>query len=171
MVHYTKVDAMNDEIEHDSEFELDDYSSPHYAYDEDYYDEDERDYYFSDFDEWDGPDVYYCEICGEDESEGHESHAHALHENAERDLKSLLVSYPCRIDGEPLEFHAYCPPDECVTDEYALAVCHVCGETYTILHTKNRTQIIDVYLGIGGYFDGVWDDNQPVDVEPVEPPF
>lgn len=141
-------------------------------YDDDDHDDDEDDYYFSDFDEWDGADVYYCEICGEDESEGHHDHTHAIHDNAERDLTPLLASYPCRIDGSPLEFHAYCPPDEFVSEEYALAVCHDCGESYTILHTKKRTAIIDVYLGIGGHFAGVQGDLQTLEeFENVELPF
>jgi hypothetical protein len=156
----------------DDELEAEYWGYSQYDDDEDCYDDDEDDYYFSDFDEWDGPDIYYCQICGEDESGEHEPHAHALHDNAERDLIPLMASHTCGIDGSPLEFHAYCPPDEFVLDEYALVVCRDCGEIHTILHTKNRAAIIAVYLGIGGHFAGVWSDSQTIEeYENVELPF
>lgn len=144
---------MDDEIEQ-SEFELDDDDSPYWNFDDQYWDEEDDHDYYDDEEEY----HYWCDICDAMDEDPCNEVIHDWHDKARAALDPQLDYWKCGSCGGILKFHRRHNSDWCVSEEYAIAQCCECYQSFTVLHTPDTKRVVGVYPGIQWHYEGSPDD-------------
>lgn len=155
---------MDDEIEQ-SEFELDDDDSPYWDFDDQYWDDqDDHDYHDDEDEEY----HYWCDICSAEDEDPCNEFIHDLHDKAQAALDPQLDYWPCGKCGGVPKFQRRSNADEFVSEEYAVALCSGCYQSYTVLHTPDTKRILAVYPGYRWFYRGDLEDQPDTWVESYE---
>jgi hypothetical protein len=157
---------MDDELEQFDDEDLSYYEGDLY-YDDDYYDDEDDDWYHDDEEEY----HYWCDICDAMDEDPCNDFIHELHDKARAALDPQLDYWNCGRCGGILKFHRRHNADWCVSEEYAIAQCSECYQSYTVLHTPDTKRVLGVYAGIHWFDEGDPND-QPETASAFEgPPF